>query len=179
MLHIKPLLLLSLVVFTPSCAADSATQPTSSPGVSSNHLVGSAVTRPAGGTCALTAVVVEPFPFSPPLFAPILNLEIEGVCEMKHLGRTTVAITEAVNLITGEVANTGTWTAANGDQLMSEFVGVGTSVGPDNVFGGTLTYVSGTGRFQGVSGTLRLDGTSSSATNPLVGEYRMNGTITY
>ena len=179
MLYIRPLLLFMLVVSTASCAAESSTEPSALPTVSSNHLAGAVVTRPAGGTCALTAIVVEPFPFSPPLFAPILNLEIEGVCEMKHLGRTTVVITEAVNLITGEVTNTGTWTAANGDQLMSEFIGEGTSVGPDNVFGGTLTYVSGTGRFQGVTGTLRLDGTSRSDTNPLVGEYRMKGTITY
>ncbi len=179
MLYIRPLLLLSLVVSTASCAADSSTEPSALSSVSANHLTASAVARPAGGTCAVTGVVVAPFPYGPPLYEPIVNLQIAGVCQLKHLGRTTFVGVEVINLVTGTVTNTGTWTAANGDQLMSQFNGTGVTNGTDAVFSGVITFVSGTGRFQGVSGSLDMEGNSNASTIPATGEYRMTGTITY
>lgn len=179
MFYARPLLLLSLVVSTASCAAERATEPSVSPTISFNHLAGSVVTRPAGGTCAVTALAVPPLPFTEPLFEPIAHLEIQGICNLKHMGRTTLFSTEVVNFVTGVVTNTATWTAANGDQIMSEFAGNGTSDGVDATFGGVITYVSGTGRFEGVSGTVNAEGNSHFDGFTGVGEYRMNGTITY
>ena len=179
MLYFRPLLLLSLVVSTASCAADGSTEPSALSSVSANNLTASAESRPAGGTCAVTGVAVPPFPFTPPLFEPIVNLQISGVCQLKHLGRTTFTGVEVINLITGTVTNTGTWTAANGDQLMSVFNGTGVTDGIDAVFGGVITFVSGTGRFQGVSGSLDMEGNSNASTNPATGEYRMKGNIIY
>ncbi len=179
MYFVKPLLLLSLVVSTASCAAEGSTEPFASPTVSSNHLAGTAVARPISGTCALTADAVPPFPFTPPLFEPIIHLEIAGVCNLRHLGRTTFSGIEQVNLVTG-VTNTATWTAANGDQLMSEFIGTGSFDGVDAIFGGEVTFVGGTGRFEGATGTMDLNGTSHFTSGvSAVGEYRMSGTITY
>ena len=145
----------------------------------SNHLAGSPVTRAAGGTCALTADAVAPLPFTPPLFEPIIHLQIAGVCNLQHMGRTTVVATEEIDLVTGVVTNTATWTAANGDQIVSQFTGQGVTDGVDATFAGVITYVSGTGRFQGVSGTLDLAGSSHFDGLAAVGEYRMNGSITY
>lgn len=179
MLHMRPLFLLPLVVFTASCAADSATEPSALSIVSAHKLTASAVARPAGGTCAVTGVAVPPFPFAPPLYAPIVNLQIAGVCQLKHLGRTTFVGVEVINLATGTVTNTGTWTAANGDQLMSQFNGTGVTDGIDATFSGIITFISGTGRFQGVSGSLDMEGNSNASTNPATGEYRMTGNITY
>lgn len=179
MFYARPLLLLSLVVSTASCAAERATEPSVSPTISFNHLAGSAVTRPAGGTCAVTALVVPPYPFSSPDFAPIVNLEIEGVCNLRHMGRTTLVSTEVINLFTGTVNNTATWTAANGDQITSQFAGTGVTNGIDATFAGVITYISGTGRFEGVSGAVNMEGNSHATGLTGVGEYRMNGTITY
>lgn len=179
MYYIRPLLLFSLVVSTVSCSADRATEPSISPTISFNHLAGSAVTRPAGGTCAVTALAVPPLPFDPPLFEPIAHLEIQGICQLKHMGRTKLVSSEQVNFFTGVVTNTATWTAANGDQIKSQFAGSGTTDGVDATFSGVITYVSGTGRFQGVSGTVNNEGNSHATGLTGVGEYRMNGTITY
>ena len=179
MFHIRPLLLLSLVVSTVSCSAESSTAPSVSPSISSSQVTGSPQARPAGGTCAVTGVAVPPFPFTPPLFEPIVNLQIAGVCQLKHLGRTTFVGTEVINLATSVVTNTGTWTAANGDQLMTVFNGNGTTDGIDAVFSGVITFVGGTGRFQGVSGSLDMEGNSNASTNPATGEYRMTGNIIY
>lgn len=170
MFYARPLLLFSLVVSTASCAAERATEPSVSPTISFNHLAGSAVTRPAGGTCAVTALVV---------FEPIIHLAIEGVCNLRHMGRTTLVSTEVIDFSTGVVTNTATWTAANGDQIMSEFNGNGTTDGDNATFAGVITYVSGTGRFEGVSGTVNAEGNSHFTGLTAVGEYRMNGTITY
>ena len=179
MFYARPLSLFSLVVLTASCTAESATEPFASPNLSFNQLGKSAVTRPAGGTCAVTALAVPPYPFSPPLFEPVAHLEIQGVCNLKHMGRATLVSSEVVNFFTGVVTNTATWTAANGDQIMSQFLGSGTTDGVDAVFAGVITYVSGTGRFQGVSGTVNNEGNSHATGLTGVGEYRMNGTITY
>lgn len=171
---IQVLALLALSASTAACAADNPTSPDS---VVALNSLNAPVTRPAGGTCLPQVTVVAPFPGPT---QPILNLSIEGVCTLRHLGLTTMQITETVDFSTGIILNATAYTAANGDVLNSTFVGTLLSPpGPDAVFEGTETYVGGTGRFVNVSGSSFLEGTAHLVGLTGTGQYTTIGTITY
>lgn len=163
--------LLSAVALTGACAGDLST----APDVSSSILAKKdavAPSRPAGGTCATTFVV--------DVSAPPLTLDIEGVCNLKHLGRTTMTARQRIDITNGHIENTTTYTAANGDMLMTTFSGqVISPPGPDVVFVGVETYISGTGRFASVSGTSALSGTATLAGTSGTGQYSTQGSLTY
>lgn len=174
--RITPLLLCSLVLST-ACNSEGPTDPVDGSSIRASKSVSSPVTRPAGGTCAPEITVVAPFPGPG---QPVLSLRIGGVCELKHLGRTALDITETVDFSTGVILNSTTYTAANGDVVNSTFLGTVLSPpGPDAVFEGTETYVSGTGRFVGVSGSSSLKGTAHLNGLTGAGEYTTTGTITF
>ncbi len=160
-----------------SGAGENPTGPLSALSISANEGAGGTVSRPAGGKCETTVQVVAPFPGPT---NPILNLEIAGVCRLKHLGRTTLFAIQTVNLQTGVIFNTGTYTAANGDKIVTEFNGFDDPSTAAIAFEGIETYLSGTGRFADVSGSSSLEGTATF-TGPLtlVGEYTTTGTISY
>jgi len=133
--------------------------------------------RPFGGRCDTDITV------SPPLAgdaANVLRLHIEYVCQLKHMGRAT-AITEQIVIFTSPTTatatSTGTYTAANGDQLFATWTGTATSNGPDNTFSGPETFAGGTGRFAGASGSTWVSGTASFAT--MTGQFTSVGTLAY
>ena len=135
--------------------------------------------RPAGGTCTLVArpVVLAPLPGQP---ANVTRRQTAYVCQLRHLGRTTVTSTEAGTAGPGgsAVIGTATYTAANGDQLFTTFSGTATF--PTNgivTFGGTETVTGGTGRFDGASGSF----TRATRVNVILGtgQYEITGTLSY
>ena len=72
-----------------------------------------------------------------------------------RVGRTTAIVEQIViftSLTTATASDTTTYTAANGDQLFSEWTGT-TSVGPDITFSGPATFPGASGRFADASGS--------------------------
>jgi hypothetical protein len=135
------------------------------------------VTRPAGGRCTTDITVVATRP------GYVLSLDMTGLCQLAHLGRTTMVI-EQDFAADGSIVNSTTHTAANGDLLLSTWYsapGESTTDGINAVFAGTETYVGGTGRFADVSGSSRVQGTAvlNLATGAFTGEYTTHGTIAY
>jgi hypothetical protein len=82
--------------------------------------------------------------------AGIAYTHVEGQGQATHLGRFTVTGDTTVDVATGNARGTWTLTAANGDMLFLTMEGNG--IDPTHGVG-TFTVVSGTGRFQGASGS--------------------------
>lgn len=137
-----------------------------------------AVARPAASRCQTEITFLAPAPGQPP---NVQRLVINHTCQIAHLGRTTGTSDQVVTLTpTGStIANTTTYTAANGDQLFSAFTGTGTLPAASGILGfqGTETYVGGTGRFAGASGTASIVGSASVVT--LTGAFEGKGTLSY
>ncbi|MEO6525861.1 MAG: hypothetical protein ABIP93_04495 [Gemmatimonadaceae bacterium] len=167
-------LLVSTIALLSACAGDSPTMPSSSlssASLAANRSAGALATRAMGGTCTTTLVA----DFSVP---GVLRLQIAGECRLEHLGRTTMTAVQTVSLVDGSAQNFTTYTAANGDELYTRWDGqVISPPGPEAVFVGTETYVGGTGRFAGASGSSWLEGTATLI--GLTGEYTTKGSITY
>ena len=126
--------------------------------------------RPMGGRCDTTFVFTGPGP-----------LHIEGTCHFLHLGLTTL-VAEQIVIPTGpttvSITNTVVYTAANGDELHSSFVGTGTIDPSGSVtFSGTETFHGGTGRFHGALGSMTDVGTASLVTG--TGQLTGDGSIVY
>lgn len=84
-----------------------------------------------------------------------------------HVGRFDAILEAVIDGNTSTSVGTFTLTAANGDQLSGTFEGVGEFIGPTQVkLTEEATIVSGTGRFEGATGTFTLVrvGTIGSAT---------------
>jgi hypothetical protein len=166
------LLVLSVAVLSSACAVDTSTGPAPAVSVLASHSTSSDKAKPAGGTCTTSFTQIS-FVF------PIATIDITGVCNLKHLGRTTLHAIQTINVLTGDLNNSTTYTAANGDMLFTTFVGT-SSPPPDVVFQGTETYVGGTGRFEGATGSSTLEGTATvDVTGAGTGEYTSTGSITY
>jgi hypothetical protein len=165
-------LFLSALAFSVACAGDAPMGPGSAPSLLANRSASADATRPAGGTCTTS---FTPISFIP----PFSTIDITGECNLKHLGRTTMHAIQVINVETGDLTNSTTYTAANGDALYTTFVGT-SSPPPDVVFQGTETYVGGTGRFEGATGSSELEGTATvNIDGTGTGEYTSKGTITY
>ena len=163
---------LSLAALSVACTVDQPTSPSPALSVLASKSANSDKSKPAGGTCT-TSFTETSFVF------PIATFDITGVCNLKHLGRTTMHATQTVNVLTGDLNNSPTYTAANGDMLFTAFVGT-SSPPPDVVFQGTETYVGGTGRFEGATGSSTLEGTATVDVNGSgTGEYTTDGSISY
>jgi hypothetical protein len=177
---LRSLSLFALAVAT-ACAGENPTGPESTASLLANNAAAPVITRVAGGTCNTTITVVAPFPdFTPGAFQPILNLDILGVCNLRHLGLTTGVTTQTVNLLTGQFDNFTTYTAANGDVVVGVVDGHTVfNNGVDVIFEGVETYVSGTGRFAGVSGSSDVKGTAHLTGLTGVGEFTTEGSITF
>ena len=86
----------------------------------------------------------------------IVSTHEVGQGEATHLGRFTVVGDASVYIFTPNFIVTGTFTftAANGDKL---FAILSAHAGVDPTHGeGTITIVSGTGRFQGATGSFQV-----------------------
>jgi hypothetical protein len=133
--------------------------------------------RPFGGRCETEFTFLQPLPGDAP---NLLRLHIDYVCQLQHLGRTIGSAEQIViftSPTTATASNTTTYTAANGDQLFSQWTGTSTNVGPDVTFSGPETYTGGTGRFADASGSTLILGTASFVTN--TGQFTAEGRLSY
>jgi len=88
---------------------------------------------------------------------PHLLVQGTGGGNATHLGRFTMTYSAVADLATPTATGTFTFTAANGDQLFTTFVGVADTIEPGVIsFTETLTIVGGTGRFIGAAGILTV-----------------------
>ncbi len=143
-------------------------------------LAAAAPTRPHAGSCTSVFSTLPPVSGQAP---NVIRLTIAYDCRLTHLGRTTGLVTQTVTFGpggVGQIVNSTTYTAANGDQLFATFVGTGTPTADGFVLDGTETYTGGTGRFAGASGSADLDGTARF-TGPAsgVGAFDVRGTLAY
>jgi hypothetical protein len=128
--------------------------------------------RSMGGRCDTTFA-----------FTGATTVDLNGTCHLTHLGLTTIVASQtATPLDNGTlfITNTVVYTAANGDQLYANFVGIGVFTAIGVSFSGTETYRGGTGRFDNALGSVALSGTAqfTSATAG-VGGFTTLGTISY
>jgi hypothetical protein len=133
--------------------------------------------RPFDGRCDTELTLLQPLPGDPP---NVLRMHIDYVCQLQHLGRTTASAEQIVTFTsptTQTASNTTVYTAANGDQLFSEWSGTSTSIGPDVTFSGPATFSGGTGRFVNASGSAFISGTASFVTS--TGQFIQEGTLSY
>jgi hypothetical protein len=142
-----------------ACAESRIVEPTASGralAVSGTSSRAAAPSRPAGGTCTLASrpEVLPPLAGQP---ANVVRRRTEWVCQLQHLGRTTATASETGTAMAGgsSVTGTATFSAANGDQLVTTFGGMATFPDQNGVvtFNGTDTVTGGTGRFAGASGS--------------------------
>jgi hypothetical protein len=112
--------------------------------------------------------------------------KLPGEGQATHLGKSTWYSDAKACIfpptMTGAQYGSSIFTAANGDQLIGTFSGVGAIVmtpsGPQALFSGTAYVTEGTGRFAGYTGTLNYWGTAWLATVPMTGELYFDGTLT-
>ena len=88
-----------------------------------------------------------------------------GAGEATHLGHFNVTSDVKIFLTTGAVVGIWTFTAANGDMIVA--TGTGGGIDPTHGFG-TFTIVSGTGRFQGATGSYQQIITFAEPGDPTV-----------
>jgi hypothetical protein len=108
---------------------------------------------------------------------------LAGSCQSRHLGKVAVRATQTAEELANHtllITNNVTYTAANGDQLFADFVGLGTPNATGITFSGTETYRRGTGRFAEAVGSAALTG-SALYTSPTggTGEYLGLGNIAH
>lgn len=137
--------------------------------------------RTHAGSCTSTFTLLPPGVGQAP---NVIRMTIDYTCQLTHLGRTTGAVLQTVTFGqdgVGQITNTTTYTAANGDQLHATFAGTGTPTSTGGfVLAGTETYAGGTGRFAAATGSARLDGAAhfTSAAGG-VGGFDVRGSLAY
>jgi len=130
------------------------------------------VVLPISGTCQ---TAFDPPPLPPP---PQFRQVDRGVCNLSHLGRTTIHSLEEIDIVAGTQRSIEfTYTAANGDVLRVANVGTNVPNGPGVRFSAVTTFVGGTGRFANATGEARIEGTASFLTNTAT--YTVDGWIAY
>jgi len=119
---------------------------------------------------------IEITPLSPPLVA----VSGSGEGRATHLGRMTAqSIAEVVNLATGEGAASYRFTAANGDEVLVNFVFTAIPISATAFsIQGVWQVTGGTGRFDGASGSGTYEG-QVEFTGPAsaLGQFELEGTI--
>jgi len=94
-----------------------------------------------------------------------LDLNISGLGQATHMGRTEIDGPSQVNVILGQQTGTSTLTAANGDTLVIAFAGTVVFEGPEPTdpvsFEGRWDVISGTGRFDDAIGSGTYSGTAA------------------
>ena len=86
---------------------------------------------------------------------PLHDLTGEG--EATHLGQFTIISSFNVTPPPVSAAGTATWTASNGDQLLTNTAGTAVITFPTATITETHTITGGTGRFAAASGTLVVE----------------------
>jgi hypothetical protein len=176
--------LAALAVALAACAESPALEPgargpATSRAVSAVSARAASPSRPIHGTCTLVRVT----PLPPAVGQPttVARRHVEWLCELAHLGRTTASVEETGTFTASGplIAAVITYTAANGDQLVTTFSGTATFPSPTGVVtvAGRETVTGGTGRFAGASGSMLRTGSVSVVS--LSGQYETRGTVSY
>jgi len=109
--------------------------------------------RPLSGRCETT---LDP---AIPLGPGVIRQVDRGTCTLSHLGRADFLSDKTIQLMAGTQTTLATFTAANGDVLQATGAGTNTLSGPSRArFTATLTFVGGTGRFAGATGSATAEG---------------------
>ena len=109
--------------------------------------------RPFSGRCETT---LDP---AIPLGPGVIRQVDRGTCTLAHLGRADFLSDKTIQLMAGTQTTIATFTAANGDVLRATGAGTFRLVGPGRGrFTATLTFVGGTGRFAGATGSAAAEG---------------------
>ena len=138
--------------------------------------------RPYSGSCS--TVVAPQGPPPAPGIPQLLNITYD--CTLAHLGRTSAVVQQVVSFVGAgpsgvllSLANTTTYMAANGEQLIATFQGsalLDPQTG-DVSFVGIETFHGGSGRFANATGSSQLEGTASVVTNR--GFFTAKGRVSY
>jgi len=138
--------------------------------------------RPYSGSCSTVVTPLGP----PPIPGVPQLLDITYDCTLAHLGRTTAVVRQVVSFagagpsgVLLSLANTTTYTAANGDQLLATFQG-SALLDPQTgevTFVGIETFHGGSGRFAATTGNSQLEGMASVLTNR--GFFSAKGRVSY
>jgi hypothetical protein len=170
----RPLSSAVLSLVLAACSSADLTAPSSTETAKDSR----AVSRPLSGSC--TTVVTR---LAPP---PIEVQRIEYTCRISHLGLSHAVVTQTVDVTTGALSSTGTYVAANGDELGVGFSGTAvlSFTDPTNAtvtFQGIQEFSGGTGRFEDATGTAQLAGTTALnlITGAGTGELTFDGALTY
>ena len=128
----------------------------------------------AGTTVPFEARLDTEIHFVAPCGMGCIQATMDGSGQALHGGRVTVEGPVQLNLFTGAQTATPTMTTADGSTLTLSVDAVAAPNGPQSfTLSGTWTAISGTGRFEGVSGEGTLDGLGSGST----GSVHFEGTL--
>jgi hypothetical protein len=109
------------------------------------------------GRCATTYQVIG-------ATGTTITLQINGVCQLSHLGRTTTTAVQVVDFAAGTIhIEHGEYVSADGDRLFFSHdgsLGVPDALG-NQTFTGTHIFGGGTGRFLDASGAASFSGGAS------------------
>lgn len=169
-----PLTLLTLVLI--GCTSGEPTAPSGPAQFLTARAAGAVVERPWKGRCEVETSITEFGSTGPTKFHQV------GICQLAHLGRTTVVTDERFLPETGNYGVTSTYTAANGDELHTTGIVSTSPIAPDGTLTvrGTYTAVSGTGRFAGATGTAVFDETAYLTNRgTAAGAYTLEGRLVY
>jgi hypothetical protein len=159
-MRIRVALLAPLALVLTACAEgptslDAAPGPATGPSLArdATSTDASDVARPMSGRCETT---LDP---AVPLAPGVIRQVDRGTCQLSHLGRSDLVSDKVIQLMTGTQTTAATFTAADGDVLRATGQGTNALTGPGRArFTATLTFVGGTGRFAGATGTVAVVG---------------------
>ncbi|HEX4998795.1 MAG TPA: hypothetical protein VFY29_11245 [Terriglobia bacterium] len=128
----------------------------------------------AGTTVPFEASVETELHFVGPCGPNCATATMIGVGQALQGGRVSMDGLAQLNVATGAQTGMPTFTAADGSTLTISLEGAFTPAGPQDItFSGVWTAISGTGRFEGVSGDGTYDGFGSGST----GVVHFHGTL--
>ena len=164
-------ILVGLCVFSIGCSGQASNSPTSPTpaGASVSGMSGTDHALPFRGSLSAREIDTVMFP----------TLLADGSAEgtATHLGRYAAEFNATVNVLDGTATGSYTFTAANGDQVFSTFIGLGVPAGGSMAsITERLTITGGTGRFAGASGALVVQRTLDQSTGESSGS--IEGSIT-
>lgn len=108
---------------------------------------------------------------------PLMFVDTAGSGNATHLGRFTVQWEFTVDLVTLEGLGTARFVGANQDELLTEAVGLGIPTDITDVFVVVEdhTITGGSGRFEGATGSFRVERLVNTATGVTAGSF--SGTL--
>jgi hypothetical protein len=112
-----------------------------------------------------------------PLAPPFLQVSVEATGKATHLGKFTLDIPHVVDPATRTAIGFYEFTAANGDKVYAEFIGIATPTATPGVLyiEETATITGGAGRFAGATGSFTSERLYDTIAGTTIGSFE--GTI--